>query len=195
MKKSKKAISISIMMFFLISFVLPINNVLAQTTTDDLLQDIDVTGIVVKGGSGDFIGTMSILSFAPAKNPREILVTGVLNGSVNEIPVDNVVFTAPATLTEGSSITTLQLGTGGSCQILDLDIGPIFIDLLGLQIDIAPIQIVITAVTGAGNLLGNLLCAVVGLLDPPQSPLQSALLALLNTINQILSNLLTGLLP
>jgi hypothetical protein len=193
MKKRKKAISISIMMFFLISFVLPINNVLAQTTTDDLLQNIDVTGTVVKG-DGEFEGTLSILSFAPANNPRQILVTGVLNGMVNGMEVTDVVFTAPATLTEGSSISTMQLGTGGSCQILFLDIGPIFLDLLGLQIDISQIVIDITAVTGAGNLLGNLLCAVVGLLDPPQSPLRGALTNLLNTINQILSNLLSGLL-
>ena len=53
-----------------------------------------------------------------------------------------------------------------NCRILDLDIGRIHLDLLGLVVDIAPIHIDITAVPGAGNLLGNLLCAVAGLLDP-----------------------------
>jgi hypothetical protein len=42
----------------------------------------------------------------------------------------------------------------------------------------------ITAVSGAGNLLGNLLCAVTGLLDNP-----GGLAALLNQILGILSGL------
>jgi hypothetical protein len=34
-----------------------------------------------------------------------------------------------------------------------------------LVVNIAPIHIDVTAVPGAGNLLGNLLCAIAGLLD------------------------------
>ena len=48
-----------------------------------------------------------------------------------------------------------------------MDIGPIFLDLLGLEVDLSRIVLEITAVQGPGNLLGNLLCALVGLLDPP----------------------------
>jgi hypothetical protein len=64
--------------------------------------------------------------------------------------------------------TNLRVAQGQQqeCDILTLDIGRIFLDLLGLQVDIAPISIDVTAVPGAGNLLGNLLCAVAGLLDP-----------------------------
>ena len=51
------------------------------------------------------------------------------------------------------------------CQILDLDIGPIHRNVLGLVIDLDEIHLDITAVTGTGNLLGNLLCALVRLLD------------------------------
>jgi hypothetical protein len=58
------------------------------------------------------------------------------------------------------------VGTAAVCQILDLDIGRIHLDLLGLVVDLAPIHLGITAVAGPGNLLGNLLCAVAGLLDP-----------------------------
>jgi hypothetical protein len=57
-----------------------------------------------------------------------------------------------------------------SCEILDLDIGRINLDLLGLVVNIAPIHINVTAVPGAGNLLGNLLCALVGLLDDLSGP-------------------------
>jgi hypothetical protein len=61
-----------------------------------------------------------------------------------------------------SDVTTQQR----ECQILFLDIRPIFLDLLGLQVSLSRVTLDITAVEGAGNLLGNLLCALVGLLDP-----------------------------
>jgi hypothetical protein len=53
-----------------------------------------------------------------------------------------------------------------NCNILFLRIGRIHLDLLGLVVVIEPIEIDVTAVPGPGNLLGNLLCAVAGLLDP-----------------------------
>jgi hypothetical protein len=68
------------------------------------------------------------------------------------------------------------------CDILELDIGAIHLDLLGLVVDIAPIHIDIFAVPGPGNLLGNLLCAIVGLLDPGPGNLT----AVANLLNQIL---------
>jgi hypothetical protein len=55
--------------------------------------------------------------------------------------------------------------SGQSCEILNLDINPIFLDLLGLQVDLSAITLDITAVSGPGKLLGNLLCEVAGLLD------------------------------
>ena len=59
--------------------------------------------------------------------------------------------------------------TSASCQVLDLVLGPLNLDLLGLQVALDTVHLNITAVPGAGNLLGNLLCGVAGLLD--QSPL------------------------
>jgi len=49
--------------------------------------------------------------------------------------------------------------------ILNLVLGPIHLDLLGLVIDTNTIIVSITAVPGSGRLLGNLLCSIVGLLD------------------------------
>ena len=40
------------------------------------------------------------------------------------------------------------------CPILELDIGPIFLNLLGLVIDLSAIHLDITAVSEAGALLG-----------------------------------------
>ena len=53
-----------------------------------------------------------------------------------------------------------------TCPILNLVINPIHLDLLGLVVDLPnPLVINIFAEPGPGNLLGNLLCAITGLLD------------------------------
>src|SRR3954447_13811078 len=52
-----------------------------------------------------------------------------------------------------------------ACQILNLVLGPLHLNLLGLVIDLNQVILNITAQPGDGNLLGNLLCAVAGLLD------------------------------
>jgi hypothetical protein len=57
----------------------------------------------------------------------------------------------------------------GSCSILHLDIQPISLNLLGLQVTTSEIVLDITAQQGPGNLLGNLLCGVANLLNGGQS--------------------------
>ena len=57
--------------------------------------------------------------------------------------------------------------TNATCQILHLDLGPLSLDILGLKVDLSRVVLDITAQSGAGNLLGNLLCSVAGLLDNP----------------------------
>lgn len=52
-----------------------------------------------------------------------------------------------------------------TCPILHLDLGPLDLNLLGLRVQLNEVVLDITAVPGPGNLLGNLLCAVAGLLD------------------------------
>jgi len=52
-----------------------------------------------------------------------------------------------------------------SCQILNLVLGPLDLNLLGLEVHLNRVVLNIEATPGAGNLLGNLLCAVAGLLD------------------------------
>jgi hypothetical protein len=69
-----------------------------------------------------------------------------------------------------------------TCQILHLDLGPLNLNVLGLNIDLSRIVLDITAQAGAGNLLGNLLCAVANLLNNP-----SGLARLLNSILAVLN--------
>jgi hypothetical protein len=55
--------------------------------------------------------------------------------------------------------------TEGACDLLTLDLGPLDLDLLGLRVALDEVHLLLEAVPGAGNLLGNLLCGVAGLLD------------------------------
>ena len=69
----------------------------------------------------------------------------------------------------------------GSCDILSLVLGPLDLNLLGLQISLNQVVLDITAQAGAGNLLGNLLCAITGLLDGGSLGLQ-----VVNLLNQLI---------
>jgi len=68
-------------------------------------------------------------------------------------------FTAPITL------TTEPNPANADCPILNLEVGAIHLDVLGLNVDTSDICLRVTAEPGDGNLLGNLLCGVAGLLD------------------------------
>jgi hypothetical protein len=72
----------------------------------------------------------------------------------------------------------------GTCTILTLHTGAISLNLLGLNVALAPIDLVITADAAPGNLLGNLLCDVAHLLDAG-GPLTS----LVTLLNQILGSI------
>jgi hypothetical protein len=149
----------------------------------DLLRNIPVTGPTVAdvgGAAGVLNGTLSITHIArnpDATSAFKFLVSGTLTANgVTESFTD-----APANLT-GSGAPTQP-----TCQILTLDLGPLHLDLLGLVVDLAPVHLNITAQSGSGNLLGNLLCAVTHLLD--QNPLSAALQSLLDQINAIIAAL------
>jgi hypothetical protein len=67
----------------------------------------------------------------------------------------------------------------GTCDILHLDLGPLSLNILGLQVDLSRIVLDITAQAGAGNLVGNLLCSIANVLNDPN--------ALSRLLNQILA--------
>jgi len=74
-----------------------------------------------------------------------------------------------------------------TCNILNLDLGPLDLNLLGLVVHLDEVVLDITAVSGTGQLLGNLLCAVAGLLDGGPGGILGGLLGQLsNLLNQIL---------
>ena len=81
-----------------------------------------------------------------------------------------------------------DLALAATCDILFLELGPLDLDLLGLVVHLDKIVLDIDAESGPGNLLGNLLCQVVGLLDQG-GPLNNLLNQLINLLNQILGQL------
>lgn len=105
------------------------------------------TGVDANGVSQDFAWALSDLS-ATVNDAGEVLIAGTVTDATGA--------------TASFSDALLQ---SASCDILNLVLGPLDLNLLGLQIDLAQVVLDITAVPGPGNLLGNLLCAVAGLLD------------------------------
>ena len=69
-----------------------------------------------------------------------------------------------------------------ACDVLNLVLAPLDLDLLGLQVHLDRVVLNIVAQSGAGNLLGNLLCAVTGLLDGGLGGLLGRISDLLNRI-------------
>lgn len=75
-----------------------------------------------------------------------------------------------------------------TCSILHLVLGPLDLNLLGLKVHLNKVVLDITAQSGSGNLLGNLLCAVAHLLDGT-SPSLLDLLRLGSLLNRILGQI------
>jgi hypothetical protein len=68
-------------------------------------------------------------------------------------------------LGDSAVVTPATVPVPEGCDVLNLVLGPLDLNLLGLVIVLQQVQLDIVAVPGAGALLGNLLCAVAGLLD------------------------------
>ena len=129
---------------------------------------VPITGT---GSGGTFAGTFQLQKFATGQGG--VVATGLLSG---------IVTAADGTTTSVIRTISLPVAVGDTtCQILHLDLGPLNLNLLGLNVDLSRIVLDITAESGAGNLLGNLLCGVANLLNDP-----TGLSRLLNSILDIL---------
>jgi len=80
-------------------------------------------------------------------------------------------------------------GQGGLCPILNLEIDELTLNLLGLKVETSAICLTIDAQRGQGNLLGNLLCGLTGLLDNNLPINANAVQAHVNSILRLLGKL------
>ena len=124
---------------------------------------------------GILSGTLQITKFV-VNDAGQLVANGVFNGTVTD-PVTGIVTPLEQALTD---IAVSNASTGGGCQILDLTLGPLNLDVLGLVVTLNQVHLNITAQPGPGNLLGNLLCSVSHLLDNGNTNGLSNLLNLLN---------------
>jgi hypothetical protein len=145
---------------------------------------VPVVGTVATTG-GTVAGTLLIKEFV--RNGDGIDAIGTLtatitNAGVSRMVVSQVAWPVNMANTGGQAAAPSDFAIQQAvCEILHLELGPLNLDLLGLVVDLNQVVLDITAVAGAGNLLGNLLCAVVGLLDGG-----GALTQITNLLNQIL---------
>jgi hypothetical protein len=109
-----------------------------------------------------------------AKHPDKVVgngVTTLIPLKIDAIKLVNGALTAVGSLAGQPFSLPITLDTeenpagADECPILDLALGPINLDVLGLNVDTSKICLNITAEEGPGNLLGNLLCDVSHLLD------------------------------
>src|SRR3954463_15361995 len=153
-------------------------------------------GLLINGLSGNTIdknratGTFSSASLLIQKvgldnETRTLKVYGLVTGTYTDSggtphAVKNKPVVAIATLASGIDGSRAR---APSCSILNLILGPLHLNVLGLVIDLNQVVLNITGQTGVGELLGNLLCGLAGLLDPGLGPL-GQITQQLNQINK-----------
>jgi hypothetical protein len=145
----------------------------AQTGTTDLTKRLAVTG-TGKGGK-KFTGTYKINRFVSRSG--KVFSVGTLKGKLKNrrvtrhnvrMPVSSLGLAGPA---QSSQLV---------CRILTLTLGPLDLNLLGLRVQLNQLNLRITAIPG-GGLLGDLLCGIANLLNPP-ALVGSNLAAVLNAL-------------
>jgi hypothetical protein len=114
--------------------------------------------VVFNSAAGSFAGIFNITNFVVQNG--QLVATGTLTGTVRDAAGAIL-----GTINQALTLPVSLVGSTGTCEILDLQLGPLDLNLLGLVVHLDQINLVITAESGPGNLLGNLLCAVAGLLD------------------------------
>jgi hypothetical protein len=138
---------------------------------------LDITATPGDGGAlGDLLTNTSKQLSGPAYLGQ--ILQG-LNGKLSSTQVQQIstgigaaVTSALNQLFDGAATARLPSTspTSDVCPVLNLSLGPVNLDLLGLHVSLdncagGPVTVSITAVEGSGNLLGNLLCDLTHLAD------------------------------
>jgi hypothetical protein len=131
------------------------------------IQNLNVEG-TIQEQAASFTGR--IVDIDVTRVGDDILASGRLVGSLTQNGITqqiNQVFTnVPINLLD-QALELINLNQRPQvCPILFLELGPIFLDVLGLIVEVPdPIVVEVRAERGPGQLLGNLLCALLGILD------------------------------
>jgi hypothetical protein len=149
----------------------------AQPTTNAVFDISDQ--VLEEGYEGEVLLTLTSV----VRDVDRLVFSGTITGEV--VGEDGIPITVNETFESVEGTT--NGGDAGRCDILFLDLTGVQLDLLGLNLDL-DLVLDLYAVPGAGNLLGNLLCAVAGLLDGPGllGNIGATVDRLLNRINNLL---------
>lgn len=133
-------------------------------------------------------------SFKPKKfieKDGKIWAKGVIRGEFENAAGKTKTFKVkrkvPVKKANGTPLTA-RAAARAECDVLNLVLGPLDLNVLGLTVNLNRLVLDIVAVSGAGNLLGNLLCSVAGLLDGG-GLLSNLLGQITDLLNQILGRL------
>ena len=153
-------------------------------------------GIGAASAASDTTSNRSVVGKSDAgKITSKVVGKGFLEGKIKHDDGTTTRFSGikkfPVKKINGQSATDARTASrAAACDILNLVLGPLDLNILGLEIHLQRVVLDIVAVPGAGQLLGNLLCAVAGLLDG--GPLAGLLGQLRTLLNQILGALNLG---
>jgi hypothetical protein len=117
----------------------------------------DVTGTTASGAT--FSGTLSNIHFVNQRG--QLAVAGLLSGTLSDASG-----TIGTVTDRAITLPVSDAAATGSCTILNLTLGPLDLNLLGLVVHLDQVHLLVTGQTGPGNLLGNLLCGVANALNP-----------------------------
>lgn len=163
-----------------------------KTSSLPALKTVAVHGVAKNGKQ--FNGTYAIQRFVAGAH--KVFAVGTLKGTLKGRHVTRYNVMMPATLAGSGSPVSGAQAAQVSCSVLQLQLGPINLNLLGLRVQLfggtnpanaLPVTLLITAEPGPGNLLGNLLCGLTGALNQP------GILSQLSGNLQQLSSTLTSL--
>ncbi len=128
-----------------------------------------------------------------SKHNGHLRVRGLVNGVIHHNGTSrtfNAIRTVRVKTMNGTTPGAARTAASNkaTCDVLHLVLAPLDLNLLGLKVHLNQVVLDIVATSGAGQLLGNLLCAVTHLLDGG-----GTLGQLLTKLQGILNQLLMGL--
>jgi hypothetical protein len=148
----------------------------------EVKTDPIVVTISAQSGNGKLLGNV-------ISSVTSLLNTQAIGNALNTVLGQTVSLLNQSTLNVPAGTGTFSNeNTTTTIPVLNLQVAPVHLDLLGVLVDTQPIHLSITAHTGQGLILGNVVYELSKLLDPPlPNHLDVA------TLNQRLQQLLTDL--
>ena len=188
------ALAVATAMTAAITFVPGTSTAHQRATRDSDFQRVRIHGHPAEHPNWKVRGHMNVRRFV-LRNGEVRAVARITDAVVRRANGDVVrrlndpkraVFEVRLPTSGGASPAANDVSIAATCRILDLVLGPLDLDLLGLKIHLNRVVLNIVAESGPGNLLGNLLCAIAHLLDG-RPALRNVLDAIVDLLNGILA--------